>query len=168
MSHSHPRRVGRLPRWQKIATHLVFTLCALSGILFFATHDLQLALPGLASRSYLVMHGVSASLALLALGAVMPAHIRAAWHARRNLTTGIALTLVLSVLTVSGLLLYYGSEDWRETVVWSHWLIGGLGLAVFPLHFVWGQRLAHNAAHLVAVKPQPLNQGAHLPGQPRR
>jgi len=141
--HSHSRRanrIGRLPRWQRIATHAIFGFCALSGVLFFMAHDVHLELPGVSSHSLLVAHGVSAALALMAFGAVMPAHIRIAWSARRNRTTGVILGILLSVLMVSGLLLYYGSEDLREAIVWSHWVMGGLGLLLFPLHFVWGQR----------------------------
>ena len=142
MSHPHTRRIGRLPRWQRIATHAVFGLCALSGVLYFLAHDVRWALPGLASHSLLVAHGVSATLALLALGAVMPAHIRVAWLAQRNRTSGVVMTAVLTGLMISGLLLYYGDEDWREAVIWGHWLVGGLGLLAFPLHLVLGRRAA--------------------------
>jgi hypothetical protein len=129
-----------LPRWQRIATHAIFGFCALSGLLFFMAHEVHLELPGVGSHSLLVAHGISAAVALMAFGAVMPAHIRVAWNARRNRTTGITLSALLSALMLTGLLLYYGSEDWRDTVIWSHWVMGALGLWLFPLHFVWGQR----------------------------
>jgi hypothetical protein len=139
--HSHRiTRLGRLPRWQRIATHAIFGFCALSGLLFFMAHDIHLELSGMRSHSLLVAHGMSAALALMAFGAVMPAHIRVAWRARRNRTTGIMLSTLLIALVISGLLLYYGSEDIRQAIVWSHWVMGGLGMMLFPLHFVWGQR----------------------------
>mgnify|MGYP000604027857 CR=1 FL=1 len=35
MSHHHKRsRVGHLPRWQRLCTHLIFAICALSGLGF--------------------------------------------------------------------------------------------------------------------------------------
>jgi hypothetical protein len=142
-AHSDNRRIsriGRLPRWQRITTHAIFVFCALSGLLFFMAHDVQLHLAGLSSHSLLEAHGVSAALSLMAFGAVIPSHIRTAWNARRNRTTGIILSTLLSALVLSGLLLYYGREDVRQAVVWSHWVMGALGLLLFPFHFVWGQR----------------------------
>jgi len=77
---------------------------------------------------------------LLAFGAVLPGHVRAAWNARRNRSSGVAMVVVLAALMASGLLLYYGGEEWREGVVWSHWVAGFLVLAAFPLHLVLGRR----------------------------
>jgi len=156
--HKHARRIarlGRLPRWQRIATHAILGFCALSGLLFFMAHDVHLELLGVHSHSLLVAHGISAALALMAFGAVMPAHIRVAWKAKRNRTTGILLSTMLSALMLTGLLLYYGSEDWRDTVIWSHWVMGGLGLLLFPLHIVWGQRAT-------AWPPSPTSPWAQI------
>jgi len=138
---NHKRsRVGRLPRWQRISTHVIFSLCALSGLLFFLRHELGFEMPGPETHGYLVIHGASAAFALLAFGAVLPGHVRAAWNARRNRVSGLAMIAVLAVLLGSGLLLYYGSEEWREGVVWSHWGAGFLALLAFPLHLVLGSR----------------------------
>lgn len=139
-------RVGRLPRWQRLSTYAILLGCALSGVLFFMAHDADLNVTGLAPQSLLMWHGISAQGALLATGAVMPAHIRLAWNAQRNRTTGVLLCSLLGVLMASGLWLYYGSEDLRDAAVWSHWIFGGVGLMLFPLHVVWGQRQAHAAA----------------------
>lgn len=137
--HRH-HRVGRLPRWQRLATYAVLIGCALSGLLFFMAHDADLNVTGLSSHTLLMLHGISAQGALLAMGAVMPSHIRLAWNARRNRTTGVLLCSLLAVLMASGLWLYYGNEDLREAAVWSHWILGGLGLVLFPVHVIWGQR----------------------------
>ncbi|MEY5100592.1 MAG: hypothetical protein RJA36_3311 [Pseudomonadota bacterium] len=144
MTHHKRSRVGRLPRWQRLSTHLIFSLCALSGLLFFLRHELALELAGPATHSYLVAHGVSAAFALLAFGAVLPGHVRAAWNARRNRASGVAMIGVLAALMGSGLLLYYGGEEWREGVVWTHWVVGFLVLAVFPLHLLLGSRGARS------------------------
>jgi cation transport ATPase len=154
-SHIHPSnpqatqrrasRVGRLPRWQRLSTYAMLIGCALSGVLFFIAHDADVNVTGLAPQSLLMWHGISAQGALLAMGAVMPTHIRLAWNARRNRTTGVLLCSLLGVLMASGLSLYYGGEDLREATVWSHWILGGAGLLLFPLHVVWGQRQVHAA-----------------------
>ena len=142
----HTSRVGRLPRWQRLATYAVLVFCALSGLLFFMAHDADLNVTGLSSHTLLMLHGISAQAALLTLGAVMPIHIRLAWNARRNRSTGVLLCSLLSVLIASGLWLYYGSEDLRDAAVWSHWVFGGLGLVLFPLHVLWGQYKTHAPA----------------------
>ena len=149
-------RIGRLPRWQRLPTYAILMGCALSGVLFFMAHDADVNLTGLAPQSLLMWHGISAQGVLLAMGAVMPAHIRLAWNAQRNRTTGVLLCSLLGVLMASGLWLYYGSEDLRDAAVWSHWIFGGAGLLLFPLHVLWGQRQA------LAAGSQPL-KGAPRP-----
>lgn len=140
MTHHKRSRVGHLPSWQRLSTHLVFAVCALSGLAFFMKHDLGLALWEIAARTLLVTHGISATLALLAFGAVLPGHIRSAWNVRRNRGSGVVMIAVMSALMVSGLLLYYGAEDWRDGALWAHWLVGGAAFAAFPLHLVLGHR----------------------------
>ena len=147
MSHHKRSRVGRLPRWQRLSTHIVFAVCALSGLGFFLKRELGFDLHDVPARSFLVWHGVSAAFALLAFGAVLPGHIRGAWNVRRNRGSGLAMIAVMAALMLSGLLLYYGEEEWHEAVLWSHWIAGFVSLLAFPVHLVMG-RLA-NARHPV-------------------
>lgn len=140
MNATKARRAGRLPGWQRLPTHLVFAICALSGVLFFLKHEMHLDVIGGAAHSFLVAHGASAAFALLAFGAVLPSHLRAAWIARRNRISGILMLAVMTVLMVSGLLLYYGSEEMRDGVVLTHWIVGFAALAVFMLHVMLGRR----------------------------
>lgn len=151
------RRMGRLPRWQRLATYAIFFGCALSGVLFFMAHDVQLNITDWATHDLLVAHGISANLALLGFGAVMPAHIRVAWTARRNRRTGVLVCALLGTLMASGLWLYYGSEDLRATAVWSHWVMGGVGLVLFPLHCIWGRK------SVPSTHPLPSSPGAQNP-----
>jgi hypothetical protein len=138
MTHHKRSQVGHLPRWQRQATHLIFAVCAVSGVAFFLKHEMAFALWDVAARSLLVTHGISAAFALLAFGAVMPGHIRSAWNARRNRGSGIAMITVLAALMLSGLLLYYGDEDWHDAVLWSHWITGFAAVLAFPLHLILG------------------------------
>ena len=50
------------------------------------------------------------------------------------------MLFVLSALMISGLLLYYGSEEMRDGVQWTHWIVGFASIAVFLLHLVIGKR----------------------------
>ena len=104
-------RVGRLPRWQRLATYAVLVFCALSGLLFFMAHDVDMHVTGLASHILLMLHGVSAQAALLTVGAVMPIHIRQAWNARRNRTTGV-LTMRSTVHNQRGELVMEGMQKY--------------------------------------------------------
>lgn len=140
MSHHKRSRVGHLPRWQRLSTHLIFAICALSGLGFFLKREMGIELGDITARSLLVWHGISAAFALLAFGAVLPGHIRASWKARRNRSSGIAMLTVMAGLMLSGLLLYYGDEEWHDAVLWAHWISGFLAFAAFPLHLVLGHR----------------------------
>jgi hypothetical protein len=163
MSHHHKRsRVGHLPRWQRLSTHLIFAICAFSGLGFFLKREMGVEFGDVAARSLLVWHGISAAFALLAFGAVLPGHIRSSWNAGRNRASGIAMIAVMASLMLSGLLLYYGDEEWHDAVLWAHWIGGFLVLAAFPLHLVLGHRAN---ARLTIQTPRhrpPLETSASL------
>ena len=166
MSDQPIRRAGRLPGWQRLPTYIVFAICALSGLLFFLRHDLYLDIPGVETHSYLVAHGTSAAFALLAIGAVLPGHLRVAWIARRNRLSGMAMLLVMGLLMLSGLMLYYGSEEMRDAAVLTHWIVGGVAIAAFPLHLMVGRRksarahLAQPAEPAAPAEPVFMSAGA--------
>lgn len=140
MNKPRTRRAGFLPGWQRISTHLILAACAFSGALFFLIHEWHISVPGTGAHGVLVTHGISAAFALLVFGAVLPGHLRAAWIARRNRASGIAMILVMSALMLSGLMLYYGSEEIRDGAVLTHWTVGFFAFAVFILHLLLGRR----------------------------
>lgn len=140
MSPSRSRRAGHLPSWQRNPTHLIFAICAFSGLLFFLKRELQVDVLFTESHNLLVTHGASSAFALLAFGAVLPGHLRAAWIAKRNRVSGVLMIGVMSVLMLSGLLLYYGSEEIRDPVVQTHLIVGFAAFGVFLLHLLMGRR----------------------------
>ena len=75
------------------------------------------------------------------VGSVLPGHVRSGWNARRNRKTGIAMLVVMGLLMLSGLLLYYGSEDAHDAVVLGHWVAGFMAVAAFPIHLIIGYQL---------------------------
>ena len=147
MNSPRTRRAGLLPSWQRVPTHVIFAICAVSGVLFFLKHELQFDLGLTGGHGLLVAHGVSAAFALLAFGAVLPGHLRAAWMARRNRASGVLMLVVMSVLMMSGLLLYYGSEEIRDGVVTTHWVVGFAAFAAFLLHILIGRHDQPPARH---------------------
>jgi len=153
MAHSKRSRIGLLPRWQRWSSHLILTGCAASGAAFFFKREMGLALWDVPAHTWLVWHGVTAALAWCVMGSVLPGHVRSGWNARRNRATGVTLIAVMVALMASGLLLYYGNEEARDTVVWWHWVIGFVSVAAFPLHLLVGRWLRR--APKQASKPAP-------------
>ena len=132
-------RVAHLPRWQSISSHTIFLICACSGVLYLLGHEFEIMPLAVENHSILIAHGISAYLFVLLFGAVLPTHIKSAWKAKRNRISGSLMITVISLLLISGLLLYY-AVDTREAALWVHWIIGGGLVLLFPFHYIAGRR----------------------------
>ena len=95
----------RLGIWQKIAIYCSAAAAGLSGLLWFILHDLIYDDPGELVHSLLVLHGISAYAVLVAVGSLLPVHVRAGWLRRRNLLTGLTVIATISILSVTALML---------------------------------------------------------------
>lgn len=126
----------RLPSMQRWVTYMTLVLVALSGVLWYLMHDLLQWGWMVTERRLLITHGVAAAISLIVVGGLLPLHIRLAWRTRRNLVSGLVTLLLMALLGVSGLLLYYSGEDWREGVRWLHIGVGLIGVLAMPAH-VW-------------------------------
>ncbi|MFO1206559.1 MAG: hypothetical protein U1E63_12655 [Burkholderiales bacterium] len=92
------------------------------------------------------LHGAAAMGFLIALGSMLPVHVRRAWQIRRNTRTGIAMLVGILLLIVSSYLLYYGSdEELRPWISDVHWALGLVLLPFLFLHDRAGRR--HPARH---------------------
>ena len=94
------------------------------------------------SVAYLLMvHGGTAMVTLLLLGALIPVHMIRAWRSRRNRVSGSAMATFNAILIVTAFGLYYlGSETLRPWMSWIH-IAAGFSLSLlFPLHIFWGRR----------------------------
>ena len=86
---------------------------------------------------------ITAVVALLAIGGLLAAHVTAGWEVRQQRVKGIAIGATVLVLTATGYLLYYASnEQLRETVSTVHWVLG-LGS---PVIFLWHRAGRRNVA----------------------
>jgi hypothetical protein len=99
-------------------------------------HQFSLQKEWLGIHSVLAWHGVTAMLATLALGSVLPFHLKAGLKAKRKMVSGLSQLGFLTVLLISGALLYYGPEETRDGAVLTHWMVGLLFFAIFILHGV--------------------------------
>jgi hypothetical protein len=129
-------RLGRMPSWQRWFALVSILACSLSGTAYLMGHQFSLQKEWLGIHSVLAWHGVTAILATLALGSVLPFHLKAGLKAKRKMVSGLSQLGFLTVLLISGALLYYGPEETRDGAVLTHWMVGLLFFAIFILHGV--------------------------------
>ena len=89
----------------------------------------------------LKLHGAAAMAFLLALGILLPTHLRRAWRAQRNRRNGAFFVTVVALLVATGYGLYYfGDARWRTAASWIHLLLGFGAPAFLGLHIWHGRR----------------------------
>lgn len=141
------------PRHERLI-YVAFALLALSGLAWLGGRyglrpDPELPHP--LEAWALKLHGAATMLGLLALGSVLPQHVRFAWRTRRNRTSGATVLSVAAILIVTGYGLYYAAdEDLRPWLSLGHW---GIGL-VLPAGVVW---------HVVAGRRQRKGRSPTMP-----
>ena len=142
------RRGLQLSRRHRLTLYSASLLLFVSGAAWaWANHLDEAARAGAALRDLkpwlLKVHGLSAMAFVLLLGTLLPGHVRRAWHANKNRNNGECFLTAVSLLTLSGYLLYYlGDEAWRNATSQFHlWL----GIAA-PALLVWHIRAGRKAA----------------------
>jgi hypothetical protein len=143
------RRGLQMGRRQKYLLYAACLALFLSGISWAWIHHLDEA--GRASDNLvnwktrlIAVHGFSAMVFVLLLGAVLGGHVRRAWHARKNRKNGVFFLSLVILLTLSGYTLYYlGDENQRAMLSNFHlWL--GISAPAFLLLHIW---LGHRAVN---------------------
>ncbi|MDF9787539.1 uncharacterized membrane protein YuzA (DUF378 family) [Polynucleobacter sphagniphilus] len=134
INHVSKRTVGMMPGWQKVLILTSMLSCSLSGIAYLLSDlfDLQKKIFG--GHTMLSLHGSTAVFAIMGLGSVLTFHIKAGWRAKQKRLSGITQLLALLILMITGLLLYYGPEAFREKAIQTHWSVGMLFFSLFCLH----------------------------------
>lgn len=157
----------RFPRLHKRALYAVFALLWLSGALWLGFHYF-LRVPGEFGAAahplekwWLRLHGLMGFAMLVAIGSVLPIHVRRAWHLHKNRTTGGLMQAVLLWLALTGYALYYFATD--ANAAWLpllHWVVG----LALPLMLIWhiqrGRAPAHTVFNPVSVTDTYLNPPA--------
>jgi predicted permease len=124
----------RLRFWQKTAVFATTMTVGLTGLLWFVVHDMIDDEPGGVLRLLLMLHGMSSYVILVVIGSLLPRHVRSGWIRRRNIVTGVTVTVLMTILAATGLALYYGGEDLHAPARWVHIVVGLGCFVLFPTH----------------------------------
>lgn len=130
----------RMHHWHRRLTYLGLLIVAVTGIAWTVSHDALEAGPNAFERWMLMVHGGASFAAMMIFGSVLPQHVRIAWRLRRNRLIGALVLTALAVLVLTAYALYYGNEELRPFVKWSHVGIGVLAALLMPLHIWRGRR----------------------------
>lgn len=136
-------RLGKMPPWQRYFVLIGMFCCSLTGTAYLLGHEFQIQRTFLGTHAVLAWHGVAAMLASIALGSILPFHLKAGLKSKRNLLSGLSQLGFLITLIITGALLYYGPAELRESVVLTHWLIGLVFFAIFLLHGLYSPKPSH-------------------------
>lgn len=129
----------RLPNAQRWITYLALIVVFISGVLWTLLHDVLQWGWMLAERRLLITHGVASAITLVVVGGLLPLHVRLAWRIGRNLASGIVTLSLMAILCTTGLMLYYGSDEWRDWIRVTHIGVGILIGLMVPLHILVGR-----------------------------
>ncbi len=158
MSKPPPIRLGaRHRRW--LAG--VFGLLWASGVLWLGFHYFLRTEGDFGPRPHVLeiwwlrLHGLAAFAALVAIGTVLPVHVRRAWELKKNRGSGLTMKGALAWLALTGYALYYFADpEVRPWLPWLHW-VAGLGLPVFfMLHIARGQAVRATARRKLGIFPR--------------
>lgn len=133
----------RHKRWFYSVTTILF-LSGAAWVLFgwLAEHSAARADLLQSLKSWMLkLHGAAAMAFLVALGILIPTHLKRAWQARRNRVNGAFFVTVVALLILTGFGLYYfGDERWRSGASWLHRVLGFAAPALLALHIWLGRR----------------------------
>jgi len=136
-------QLDRWHRWLFYATGLALFLSGVGWAWLHHLEDLGAVGPvlrGLKPRLMMV-HGMSAVGFVLILGTLLPTHIRRCWRAGKNRLNGAFFLAAVSLLTLSGYLLYYlGDEQWRAAASRFHLWLGVVAPVLLFVHIHCGRR----------------------------
>ena len=138
-------RLGKMPNWQRKFVIIGMMTCSSTGLMYLLGHQFQIQRTTLGTHSILAAHGIAAMLATLALGSVLPFHIKAGYKSNRKRWSGFSQLSLLVVLLFTSALLYYGPGEIRDITVDAHWMTGLLFFTIFLLHAF--QKICSNNKH---------------------
>jgi hypothetical protein len=159
------RRVSpfRLTPYFRTSVYALFAGLFISGCAWLAADQLKDTPDGelwqAIDANLLMIHGGLAMIALIAIGALFPAHIARAWRARRNRIMGSIMVIFNAILIATSFGLYYaGSEALRPWMSDIHIAAGVCLPGLFVVHVFLGRRTRRG------VHPLPMLAEEELTG----
>ncbi len=93
------------------------------------------------AANMLMLHGMTAMIALILLGAVIALHVRHSWRAGKNRLSGAVMVGANAVLVITAWGLYYAGSDLLRTFAADVHIAVGIALpALVVTHVVLGRR----------------------------
>ena len=133
---------------ERIIYYTVFLVLFLSGVVWLVLHYLCSSVGefGLMSNplesKILCIHGVAAFGFAFVFGNIWAIHVKSGIQKKykKNFKSGIINALLVTILIVTGLLLYYAGNDMvRITASMMHWICGILLFIVIIFHIFMGK-----------------------------
>lgn len=142
------RNALQLSRRHKGALYTVTAIVFLTGAIwawlhYFARHESEFGPEFSPAEPWLIKaHGAAAMAILVALGTLLPIHVKRGWQAGKNRLTGVGLLAFFGLLTLTGYGLYYsGGESLRAWTSLAHIWFGLALPGVLAWHVINGHRL---------------------------
>ncbi len=124
-------------------TYAVFATLALTGAIWLIADmlkDTEDETWQTIAHDMLMLHGLTAMIALVLLGMIIPLHIQRSWRAGKNRVTGAVMIGTNAVLVATAWGLYYAGSETLRTIVADVHIAVGLALpALVVVHVVLGR-----------------------------
>ena len=135
----------RLDPGVRFWNYAAFTALFVTGAIWLVADQLKDAESGelwqAIAANTLMLHGTTAMIALVLLGALIPLHVQRSWRVGKNRVTGIIMVASNALLVATAAALYYaGSDALRSAVADVHIAVGLAFPALIVAHIVLGRR----------------------------
>jgi len=127
-------RLGKMPTWQKFFVISSMLSCSITGTIYLLVNEFDIERSLLGHHKILVSHGLTAMIASIALGSVLPFHLKAGYQSARKRLSGFTQLGLLVILLITGGFLYYGPPEFRDSAIMLHWLAGLFFFSIFIIH----------------------------------
>jgi Na+-translocating ferredoxin:NAD+ oxidoreductase RnfE subunit len=135
----------RLDPGLRFWTYAAFATLLVTGAIWLVADQLKASENGemwqAIAANTLMLHGMTAMIALILLGAMIPLHIQRSWRAGKNRITGSVMVATNAVLVVTASGLYYAGSDLLRAFAANVHIAAGLAVpALIVTHIVLGRR----------------------------
>jgi small-conductance mechanosensitive channel len=154
----------RLDPGLRFWNYAAFATLLVTGVIWLVADQLKASENGemwqAIAADALMLHGTTAMIALILLGAMIPLHVQRSWRAGKNRITGSVMVATNALLVVTASGLYYAGSDLLRTFVANVHIVAGLAVpALIVTHIVLGRRFRPSVRQ---ARPRPVELSAAL------